>query len=349
MELVRLGINAEMAASLVEGTVLNEYNLLLGAGASIGARGGDGRSLPSAHKLAIEMVKDLPLDLPDPEEPKNGIGLREAYQEAKAEKPQRLIQYFNGRFIGCQPTWQAKLFQIIWERIWTLNIDDVLDKAAQQSSREVSFFTLSDRFPPKPHELAGQQVVHLHGKMASARSGLEGIVFDTLEYAKSAATQTGWAADFWSKYAQRPFVIIGAQLKDEIDLAPALDSGNSSLQSVGRPSVAVIKNVASHDKRRLERSGLIVIDCLGEEFINALLSDAEAYRRTRPEISAQRMSISSLAKFNQQFISLTYEEKIAKKSHDFYAGDEPVWNDILRGRDAPFAVMSDLFTAAQDS
>ena len=89
--------------SLLEGLARGEYSLLLGAGASLGARGGDGNELPSAGDLSQQMLDAFAIDTSS-----ERVDLKMAY-ELTADTTDSLgrsrPEYFRARFTQCSPTW----------------------------------------------------------------------------------------------------------------------------------------------------------------------------------------------------------------------------------------------------
>ena len=89
-------LGPDLWAQLVQGVAREEYHLLLGAGASIGAKGGDGRPLGTATELAAELSHDFAI--PTGASP---IGLRDAYEAAEDRSSitgHSRKDYFESRF-----------------------------------------------------------------------------------------------------------------------------------------------------------------------------------------------------------------------------------------------------------
>ena len=107
---------------VAHGVARGEYSLLLGAGASMGALGGNGRPLPSGLGLRDSLVKEFAIQTGG-----ETITLSRAYAAAERNDLARLDQYLREWFTGCTPSWQGILTDFQWHRIWTLNIDDVLE------------------------------------------------------------------------------------------------------------------------------------------------------------------------------------------------------------------------------
>ncbi|WP_447468816.1 hypothetical protein [Vibrio harveyi] len=61
--LLDLGLSEEEKNNLLRGIFEGKYNLLLGAGASYGCRGGDGVELKDGASTAKEIAKDFKLEI----------------------------------------------------------------------------------------------------------------------------------------------------------------------------------------------------------------------------------------------------------------------------------------------
>jgi hypothetical protein len=123
--LEELGLSADERNLLLRGVHEGRYNLLLGAGSSYGCVGGDNVELKDGATLSVQISDEFNLGLNADEAKKLPI----TYEEALSEEPGRFKSWLRNRFIGCTPTWQSLIFRAHWERIWTFNIDDVLDNA----------------------------------------------------------------------------------------------------------------------------------------------------------------------------------------------------------------------------
>lgn len=124
-KLLELGITPADREQLLRGLHEGKYNLLLGAGASYGCKGGDTVELKDGATLSQQIANDFNLKL-NADEAKR---LPLTYEEAENVDKDGFRRWLRARFIGCTPTWQQMIFRIQWERIWTFNIDDVLTNA----------------------------------------------------------------------------------------------------------------------------------------------------------------------------------------------------------------------------
>lgn len=95
---------AGLLETLASGIAQLEYSLLLGAGASVGATGGNGRPLPTSTAVRDALVSDFGIETGD-----ESISLAETYDYLNTNQPSQLANYLKVWFRGCQPSWQNLL------------------------------------------------------------------------------------------------------------------------------------------------------------------------------------------------------------------------------------------------
>ncbi|WP_406805886.1 SIR2 family protein [Burkholderia semiarida] len=331
-----MGVPVDLIPVLLQGLAEGQYHLLCGAGVSIGARGGDGGELQVAAKVAKEIL-DRTSTIVDPAEEGN---LAIVYEEAKVQDRTKLNEYLRKRFTQCSPTWQAKLFDIRWHRIWTLNIDDVLERVFDGESNKAKFRKISpiswrDKFSPPEKSASEVQVIHLHGLAERVGGDGEDLIFGLVEYSNVVRTVPPWHAAFETAYVQDPFIICGARLAEEPDFAIATRTKNQSRIATGFPSVIVLKEVSPALKIRLERFGLIPVEATGDAFFSALLEDIGKYKNS---LEKNAVKNGVFERFSIQFRRLDPRADLIDLGTDFYGGDEPTWLDIVNGKDVIFKV-----------
>ena len=156
-------------ASFVSGLRAGQYNLLLGAGSSMDSENRLGR-LPSGTAFKDELcaLKKVSVNYP----------LQRVYSLLK---PDEVDKHVTPRFSGARPGPTAKLISsFVWKRIFTWNIDDVLEEAYKDRSARQKLVPLhfSDDFA-EAETLAELLLVHLHGSVGSPEKGY---VFSRNEY-----------------------------------------------------------------------------------------------------------------------------------------------------------------------
>ena len=255
------GLSNEDSKNLIRGVALGEYSLLLGAGFSSQAVNGRGVELPTSLGLAQELKDRFTLPL----EVRSASDLPIAYEDAvyKADEAQ-VSDFLRRRLTGCVPSWQGILSNFAWSRVWTLNIDDLLDEVFR--SRSTAQFDFLDRYHVRtPNDL---QIVYLHGR--ANRQGKK--IFSIQEYHDAIRGEGFWHTAFFSEYKERPIIVCGASLVGEVDLARTLRAKNESLITQGLPSIAVVRDLTPDAEERLRnRLGLIPINAAGGEFFDLRL------------------------------------------------------------------------------
>ena len=266
-------IDEKLLKTVADGVAQGEYSLLLGAGASLGAVGGNGQLLPSGSGLRDALVSTFDLDTGG-----ESISLARAYEHARRRDRPLLRSTLHEWFTGCKPTWQGLLGEFTWHRIWSLNIDDVLEQAFERQGRPFRAFGWRERFMDRGHAHL-EQIVHLHGiagRMGEADLDDDTLVFSLTEYARTVANPESWHRVFFDEFAERPFVVLGAKLTEEFDLVEALSLGTAAEVQTGYPSVVVLPSTTSLQREELEAAGVHVVESEGERFIRALVEPPNA-------------------------------------------------------------------------
>ena len=314
---------------VAEGVARREYSLLLGAGASMGSLGGNGQPLPSGPILRDKLVDEFAVLTQGA-----SITLSRAYAAAKRSNPTKLDQFITGWFTGCTPDWQYLLADFEWHRIWSLNIDDVMENVYLRRNLGVDKFDWTSRFRDRSSPRI--QIIHLHGfadKENDSRSSSAGLVFSTSEYVATLKDPRSWHTVFADQFAERPFIILGASLVEEFDLQQALTE-SAAVTARGFPSVIVLKEVSPLEREELTAIGLTVVEQDAQSFMRDLYQEVQEYLGTLRGIYGHHLS-QETSRFLQQFIDLRqYQPYQSEQTRNFYSGYEPHWKNILDDDDA---------------
>jgi hypothetical protein len=156
--------------------------------------------------------------------------------------------------------------------------------------------------------------------------------FSLKEYAARHEVSPGWHAEFRSEFIRKPFVVCGARLRDEFDLATVLDIGNKSRERGGCPSFIVLREFSPGEEARFRRQGLVPVAAAGQQFFSALRADLEAYRRSQPPVTPQlhAATVSVRSSFQQLLPTTPRPRRLL----DFYSSAESQWHHILDSLDA---------------
>lgn len=326
----KYGIPHEEAKLILEALHNKAINLLLGAGASYGATGGDGVSLAGGADLAKELNSKFSLGLIPPDS--ENLPLVYGDLESTTLSKTATHDFFHNRYTRCKPSWQGLLGKFPWKRIWTLNIDDTLDTCIEKSTSES--YLWCDNFKPRPLKQNSTQIIYLHGKASLLKEKPDCLIFSLREYLSRNENTQGWHESFKIEWTQKPFIVCGARLQEEIDLEVVLSFGNRSKTRGGCPSLIVLSSFAPGQEERYRRRGLIPIKAYGEDFFSALKLDYENWKVQNPSVNPalDQAKIEILSKFRE----LKTNQKLVRKPLDFYSSAETKWEHINEDLDFPF-------------
>ena len=297
---------------------------MLGAGASMGSMGGNQRLLPSGPQLRDDIIDKFRI-------PTDGqtISLSRAYGAAKRSQPHELDVFIRSWFTQCTPDWQLLIPDFDWHRIWTLNIDDIVESAYRRKGLQVDRFNWTARY--RDRSSSGTQVIHLHG-FADAEPNNSDLVFSIGEYLATLKDPRAWHTVFTDEFAERPFLVLGASLVEEFDLQQALSS-SAAETSRGFPSAIVLNSVTELERQELSELGLLVVEAEARTFMKNLHAELQQHRGKLRGMYGDLTPETS--RFLQQFTDLRrYEPHPSASTRNFYAGYEPHWRNILDEDDA---------------
>lgn len=318
--------------NVMKAIVESKYQLLLGAGVSLEAEGPKGR-LPGGWALANEMAGEFSL----PGDPQGN--LRQVFSMAKSRistSGQGVLAYLADRFSNCTaPGWYADLVSIPWRYIWSLNIDDAVENAynrqfADRAAKELVSVSWTDPHRvPSSHQVI---LVHLHGVALADRT--EDLIFDISSYVYATTARHRWHSIFADRYADTPTIILGARLSDEFDLENVLDKGR--LHDSDSPSLIVMPEIDDFSKARFRDWGLIPVEASAEEFLALVRQSWPEYFREAYALSedAGHINPNALAFLSQWHAIGATDDYRFDSLHDFFAGHEPIYSDILRDLDS---------------
>ncbi|MBP4046649.1 SIR2 family protein [Chromobacterium violaceum] len=317
-----------------------ELALLLGAGFSIANTSKNGNKIPSGESLKEQLLEKCGKKAG----PKTT--LKDAYQFAK----DNLID-FDTFFASCFTVhevfqWQKQIFNYPWTRIYTTNIDNVLNIAHQQAiqstsiSAEFKFFNYSDEGLVS-ESIGSIPVISIHGTCLKFS---EGFVFSTLEYAKQTNRLLDWHNDLASRIISGGVIVIGNQLEESDfdsyiarrkDLYGTQDSPENWLIS---PNPDEIKSA------NLRKAGFYVIDATAEDFLTTLFSMAspksigDIVLEKLPSLKKAIANRQAMTWFKSAF-SLVFEKiESAQKENGilrhFLSGVDPTWYYIVNNAHA---------------
>jgi len=182
--------------------------LFLGAGVSVDGCDKEGKNIPLGKALATQLL-DFARISSTAERP-----LTQIY-DAVIKKMGRSAtnDFLKHKFVGCRATWQTIIPSFVWENIYMINIDDVMNDAFKKCNDPMQnpiFKNYKDPFTSNK-DYDDVHVIALHG---SVRKDSDGFVFGAIDYASAMREKLSWHIKFSDDFSQRSFIFIGTQLNE---------------------------------------------------------------------------------------------------------------------------------------
>ncbi len=334
------GDKQEISKSIGSLMSRGEVSLLIGAGFSVENRSKSG-PLPDGAQLRDEILARCG-KVPGPR-----TTLKDAYVLGKREIPD-FGSFLQSIFtVDKAHAWQQKIFEYAWRRIYTTNIDDVLEVAHRQAKRtgreagDFRFFNYTDQSLVS-EAIGSIPVVSIHG---SCQRLDEGFIFSNFEYAAATAKVLDWHRDLAAKALTGGLLVVGNQL-DESDIdAYIADRKLSFVQGEDVPrNWIVMPNPDPIKRENYEASGYRVFDATGQEFFEFLFQSVPAKSVAAivmdgvPAVREAVNSVRAMTWFRAAMVPVIDEIEVAAKQsgilRHFISGDEPEWRYIVQNAHA---------------
>jgi len=333
-------------------------SLFLGAGFCKGLISRTGEPIPDGNEL-IKVLWNL---IPLPGEPGPGESLQTTYELAlkKVEK-QKLRQILTDRFtVTSVPQWMRVIPKFIWRKIFTTNIDNVVETiyvGSEAQQRLVPVDAITRDYFDRDQTFTDLTKVALHGTV----EGLpDNVTFGVLQYASRVNRKYDpWYNDFIYEYCNFPMIFVGSQL-DEPVLWQYIEARGDKFGSEQRPkSFIVTPSLSAAKAALLDSYNITHIPTTGENFFNWLESlitprptKKDIIRVAVPnliptldsiEAGASQRTQTALSTFFLEFrVAKPHSKDSSYRKKVFYSGASPTWQDIAHELDAPRDISSDL-------
>jgi hypothetical protein len=325
----------------------NSAVLFLGAGFSADATNRAGNTIPVGNTFAANLWKFI--GYPGPYD---GTPLARIYEAALTKKHSDLQHLLEETFT-CEkiPAWYQILAKIFWLRIYTTNIDDLVEKIYKQSADVPRLSVrngLTSDYEERDQFLASIQYVKLNGTL---EGGPRGITFSTRQYADRLAKMDIWYDHFARDYSTRMTVFIGSKIDEPLFWQALAARGQKLAASDPSPkSFVVSRTFSPPELDALKSYKLVPLTGTAQEFFDIVTnafgkfpSAEEVILNTNPDLAGMlkiRNSAISLAQrrsledFYGTFAPVKQHKPDASYRSFFLFGSEPQWQDIEANLDA---------------
>jgi hypothetical protein len=305
-----------------------QYNLLLGAGISMDSKNAAGDHLPGGDGLRNELGKLVGA--------RPGSSLQRVYSALTDDQKRRHV---IDRYRGCTAGRSLNLLPtFLWRRIFTFNIDDVLEDVYRNknSLQQAITYNYTDPYVESV-DLSSVPLIHLHGWV---RRPADGLVFSHSEYARQMQGINPWMTVLSQYIPGEPFIIAGTAL-EEVDLEYYLAGRTPQTVRGDRPpSVWIVPEPDAITRDECERHGMVLFEGTFERF----LSELDQVVPTRvPAVELLDESIRDLfpvdfpkrdlLAFSTDFELVPAHIDGRSRGERFLFGLQPSWRDLASGVD----------------
>ncbi|MET3371381.1 hypothetical protein ABIC89_000414 [Variovorax boronicumulans] len=311
--------------------------LLLGAGASRSSKDRHGKVLLDGWGLAKRLAEEAGLAFKDE-------ALPIVYSASKKPLGQRLNILLEGWFKHTRPSpaYDA-LSKYPWARIYTLNIDDALEKALRKNSpQNINIRNRFDRIVDRAPFFDDLDLVKLNGNIDRIEDGL---IFSPQEYGAASAHPPLWYEELARDFFRYTFLFVGTKLSEPL-FFHQIERFRQTTSSVEGESYVLTPSASEIEVGSLADLNLKHIPGTLEEFVAWLGKEIPSPPSPFDVAKKYHPQIDYLATKNSKKNYLELFESVVRvgrtdlashlrpprpphKIRDFYRGFKPTWNEIL--------------------
>jgi len=318
--------------------------LFAGAGFSLGARNLRRSDPPLGPQLAELLASECGWKY-------EGEDLGIVYDQAQKHLgSDGLNGVLHSLYGDCVPAdWHYLIPNLFWYRIYTTNIDDVLENSyARGSVQRLVSVTCPADFEAQDIWFEHVHGAHLHGSVLDPKKGL---TFTPTEYAGQTAIPNPWYQALVDDMYANSVIFVGGKLSEPpmYHYLAIRSERSKGTREVRAKAFVVTPNVSAIRGRQLSDQGYFVVEATAEEFFRGIyellhttLPDRLSLLRNRyPHQIASINSglLDTQAELLRHFELLGPRELPPKprapKREIFFEGAEATWDDIASGLDAP--------------
>lgn len=332
-----------------------ELILFLGAGASYGCKTATGQPVPMAETLASQMAIAAGF-------PYEGEPLDQVYEAARGKLGARLDGLLQASFKHVTPSFEYdRLAAYPWKRIYTLNIDDGLDKSLiRYSQQRVNKLSSQDQVVERNQFFETVEYIKLNGCIDRLH---DGIIFSPSEYANATASHLPWYSQCASDFVRSPILFIGTQLNEPL-LKYHIERYQSLNSVAPGVSYLICPNATKIQIEGLKRYKIKYVEGTLNKFISWLdekipkpPQPIDVARANIPQLDALLSSVDPTSYANLfEHITVVKRERMPNSEstrssntiRDFYKGFKPTWTDIVEGIPANLQVFEESVKRVQE-
>lgn len=324
----------------------NRVILVTGAGFSADAQNALGERLPLGGGLTRTLWRFL-----YDSEYDGRTNLKTLYEAAKTHIKGRAVvrDFMVSQFHADQiPDWYSSVPKWFWRRIYTFNIDDVLEQVYGRAlSPQLERIVAPDHYQERDAFLRRIQYVKLHGSIDDDKD----VVFGMREYGSRAASLDVWYLHFVEDYSTLTTLFIGTQLDEPlfwqyIELRGTQTERGAKLR---RPKCFLVSpEISKPHEEVLSQHYIVSVRADAQQFFRWLDDQAQAPSREdvlrvidpslEPALLASERGVPvqevAIIEYFYSLFRVPVKPSHVRGRASFLLGIQPTWEDIAGGVDA---------------
>ena len=304
--------------------------LLLGAGFSIGATNEYG-PMPNGEKLKVELLTNFFSG--DEIDELSTENLKEVCSNIVNDgNANELNNYLTNKFKDATPAeWQFKFAEYPWNKIYTLNIDDVVEKVYEKSGKKL----IVQRKEQEKATLGVPILIKLHGDVRDSKAGY---VFSDNEYMKNFTMPNCSIDSFSHDFFENDTIFIGTEF-DEDDIQTELFKRYKIGYNDFHQHYFVSPEIKSRKIRKLieRHDNYHHIAMRAEDFIANICN----VKNRQDNLSYYESQLKSAG-----FLKVSDALKIHQSDTKIYSGAKTTYDDIKNDYDIDYYDRNTIFSAA---
>lgn len=320
---------------------LHRGNVILfaGAGFSVDAKNASGSSPPLGTDLAKLLAHEASLEYSGEPLPV----VFDAVQKTIGSK--RLMDLLRNLYsIESFASWYQYVGDLVWHRIYTINIDNLLQRIyAARAKQRLDTISCPAAYDERDPLFERLQCVHLHGHVDDLQVAP---TFTLADFARHTATADPWYQALVDEFCHKTVLFVGTyveepQFQHYLELREPKDRDHVEF----RPkSFLVNRTIGQIRARSLESRNIVPIQCTAGEFFDSLRQQMDLSALTLDSVREHVFPHYIIAKRAQPIDSevqrhfdVILPDRLPVAGRDdnyFFLGAEPTWDDIRRQTDA---------------
>ena len=346
---------------LLKSITSNSAVLFLGAGFSTGATNKLGNTIPLGNEFANILWDFLgyPGDY-------DRTALPTIFQAALKKKHADVQKLLDVNFrCSSIPDWYNLIPQIFWHKIYTTNVDDLIEGIYNKSiaSQKLQVVDgIKDDYCDRDQFLEKIQYIKLNGTLTDTPTS---ITFSVTQFGERLASPEIWYDHFVLDYSTRPTVFIGTQLDEPLFWQAIASRGKRYPGGRLEKSFLVSPYISPAKKDMLKDFSIVPLESSAKDFFDFIAKNAnplpslrDVTLKTNPGLDVLLKALGTSISFSrqkniQQFYSCfrpvrRLPQNPGYRSY-FLFGCDPQWEDIFNDYDAPREFTSEIINAVQES